>query len=234
MATVGLTEAEREAIERLENEVIHPSMTALVILDFWSDRSAGEQAALARARKGRRGICRQGRRPGQDRRRQGQGDRGAIPHPVDPDGLCDLPRPARRRPHRFPHRSAAEARARPAARPAQDRRRRGRGPGRDRAPLVAWPSRCWPTAIAPRAVSIFRQIRDMAPDDPAVIGGLVRALVGGGRDWTKRGEIVDALPPELAKKPEISRAGPRSSSPRRRAADTAALEARLAAESGRS
>ena len=48
MATVGLTEAEREAIERLENEVIHPSMTALVILDFWSDRSpASKQLSLA-------------------------------------------------------------------------------------------------------------------------------------------------------------------------------------------
>ena len=48
MATVGLTEAEREAIERLEREVIHPSMTALVILDFWSDRSAvSKQLSLA-------------------------------------------------------------------------------------------------------------------------------------------------------------------------------------------
>ena len=48
MATVGLTEAEREAIERLEREVIHPSMTALVVLDFWSDRSpASKQLSLA-------------------------------------------------------------------------------------------------------------------------------------------------------------------------------------------
>src|SRR4029078_9260796 len=33
----GLTEAERESIERFEQEVIQPSMTALVILDFWAD-----------------------------------------------------------------------------------------------------------------------------------------------------------------------------------------------------
>ena len=37
VATLGLTEAERESIERFEQEVIHPSMTALVILDFWAD-----------------------------------------------------------------------------------------------------------------------------------------------------------------------------------------------------
>jgi putative thioredoxin len=40
VATLGLTEAERESIERFEAQVIAPSMTALVILDFWSDRSA--------------------------------------------------------------------------------------------------------------------------------------------------------------------------------------------------
>ena len=37
MATLGLSEAERESIERFERDVIHPSMTALVILDFWAE-----------------------------------------------------------------------------------------------------------------------------------------------------------------------------------------------------
>ena len=32
MATLGLTEAERESIERFEKDVIEPSMTAIVIL----------------------------------------------------------------------------------------------------------------------------------------------------------------------------------------------------------
>ncbi len=37
MATLGLSEAERESVERFEQEVIHPSMTSLVVLDFWAD-----------------------------------------------------------------------------------------------------------------------------------------------------------------------------------------------------
>ena len=37
MATLGMTEAEREAIERFQREVIEPSMTSLVILDFWAE-----------------------------------------------------------------------------------------------------------------------------------------------------------------------------------------------------
>src|SRR5678816_2765339 len=36
VATLGLSEAEREAVERLQRDVIEPSMTSLVILDFWA------------------------------------------------------------------------------------------------------------------------------------------------------------------------------------------------------
>ena len=37
MATLGMTEAEREAMERFQRDVIDPSMTSLVILDFWAE-----------------------------------------------------------------------------------------------------------------------------------------------------------------------------------------------------
>ena len=37
MATLGVNEAEREAIERFQRDVIEPSMTSLVILDFWAE-----------------------------------------------------------------------------------------------------------------------------------------------------------------------------------------------------
>src|SRR5947209_13647848 len=37
VATLGLSEAERESIEQFEAEVIQPSMTSLVVLDFWAD-----------------------------------------------------------------------------------------------------------------------------------------------------------------------------------------------------
>ena len=37
MATLGMSEADREALARFEAEVITPSMTSLVILDFWAE-----------------------------------------------------------------------------------------------------------------------------------------------------------------------------------------------------
>ena len=37
MATLGMTEAERAEIERFQREVVEPSMSSLVILDFWAE-----------------------------------------------------------------------------------------------------------------------------------------------------------------------------------------------------
>ena len=37
VVTLGLSEAERESLERFERDVIEPAMTSLVILDFWAE-----------------------------------------------------------------------------------------------------------------------------------------------------------------------------------------------------
>src|SRR4051794_4710411 len=61
-------------------------------------------------------------------------------------------------------------------------------------PLIAMAEQVLGDGDAPRAVSIFRQVRDMAPDDPAAIGGLVRALITAGEADEAR-QILDALSP---------------------------------------
>jgi len=95
-------------------------------------------------------------------------------------------------------------------------------------PLLAMGEQILSDGDAPRAVSVFRQIRDMVPDHPEAIGGLVRALVAAG-ELDEAKATLDALAPELAKKPEIARAKAAlelaSAAP---AADTAELDARLA------
>ena len=50
----------------------------------------------------------------------------------------------------------------------------------DPEPLIAMGEDVLANGDAERAVSIFRQVADMAPDHPAVAGGLIRALVAGG------------------------------------------------------
>ena len=69
----------------------------------------------------------------------------------------------------------------------------------------------------------------MAPDAAEVIGGLVRALVSAGESDEAK-TVLDGLPEDLARKPEIARAKAAlevaSAAP---AADTSALEQRVAA-----
>src|SRR4029079_5254417 len=68
-------------------------------------------------------------------------------------------------------------------------------------PLVAMGEQVLADGDALRAVSIFRQVRDMAPENADVIGGLARALVAAG-ETAEAKEILDGLPEGLAKKPE--------------------------------
>ena len=37
MATLGLSAQEKEAVEAFRRDVVEPSMTSLVILDFWAE-----------------------------------------------------------------------------------------------------------------------------------------------------------------------------------------------------
>src|SRR4051812_13322964 len=72
-------------------------------------------------------------------------------------------------------------------------------------PLIAMGEQILAEGDATRAVSIFRQIREMAPDNPEAIGGLVRALIAAAEIDEAR-TILEALAPEIAKKPEVARA----------------------------
>src|SRR3712207_3961155 len=81
-----------------------------------------------------------------------------------------------------------------------------------------------------RAVSIFEQIVEMAPDNAEVVSGLARALTAAGRPQEAR-SLLDGLPEKLAKDPAIARA--RSALALAETAkpgvDTAALERRIEA-----
>ena len=228
MATVGLTEAEREAVERLEREVIHPSMTALVILDFWSDRSAvSKQLSLALekviAEYAAKGVVLAKIDVDKDKVTAAQFRIQSIPtiyaiyrgQPVADLSEFRTEAQLKRALDQLLGQLKIGAEADAAAEAEIE-------------PLVAMAEQVLADGDPPRAVSIFRQIRDMAPDNPVVIGGLVRALAAAGESAEAR-EVIDGLSPELAKKPDIARAKAAleiSSAPQ---ADTGALEARLAA-----
>lgn len=95
-------------------------------------------------------------------------------------------------------------------------------------PLLAMGEQVLGEGDAARAAGIFAQIRDMAPDNAPAAGGLARALVTDGKLEEARA-VLDALPDEAAQHSAISRARAALDLAAAPPADVSAEEARLKA-----
>lgn len=227
MATLGMSEAEREAVERFERDVITPSLTGLVILQFTADWCgpckqlspvldkiaadyAGKGVSLARIDVDRdRMIAAQFRIQSVPTvyalfRGQPVADltnhrtEGQIKKALD-QLLAQLP-------------VQGEAQALEA----------------QIEPLLAMAEQVLDDGDPARAANIFAQIRDMAPDDPQAAGGLVRALLAERKADEAR-SLLDSLPAEMANHAAVGRARAALDVAAAPAADVSAEEERLKA-----
>jgi putative thioredoxin len=227
VATLGLTEAERESIERFEAAVIQPSMTALVVLDFWADWC---------------GPCKQ-LAPILDTIAAYYAHNGVQLAKIDVE--ADKLIAAQFRIQSIPtvyaiHRGQPVAdltnyRSEGQLKKALDQllaqlkiEPEGAVPKAEIEPLIAMGEQVLDDGDAARSINIFRQVRDMAPDNPSVIGGLVRALIAN-EEMNEARTILDGLDAGLSGKPEIARARAALEVASGARVDTGPLEARLAA-----
>ncbi|MBO9580998.1 MAG: tetratricopeptide repeat protein [Sphingobium sp.] len=230
MATLGLSEQDKKAIADFRRDVVEPSQSKLVLIDFWAEwcgpcRQLSPVIEKIAAEYADRGVMLVKINVDENRFISSQFRVQSIPTVYaffQGQPVADLTQARTEGQYRqmldqllaqLPIQSEASQQA------------------QDMAPLIAMGEDVLAAGDNERAYSVFAQLADMAPDNAEVMGGLIRTLVALGQ-LDEAEQLLDSLPADVTKDSHVERgraaiALARSATP---GVETGPLEARIAAD----
>ena len=201
MASLGLSIDEQKAVDRFRKNVAEPSMTSLIVLDFWAEWCGPCKALTPVLEK----VCAEYAEKGvllakinvdEEPFIAGQFQVRSIPTVYavfQGQPVADLTNArSESQLKETLDQLLAKLPITPAGQPAQDV-----------APLLAMGDEALAGGEAERALSIFAQIIELAPDNGAAHIGLIRALVTAGQ-LDEADAALAALDPKIAAEPAIA------------------------------
>jgi putative thioredoxin len=204
VATLGLSAADKDAVETFRRDIVEPSMTKLVILDFWAEW-CGPCKALG---------------PVLDKVAADYADKGVMLAKIDVDAnqFIAAQFQVRSIPTVYamfqgqPIADLTNARTESQLKAMLDQilaqlpiQSEAAAQAAELEPLLAMGEEVLAGGETERALSIFEQIAEIAPDNAQAAAGRARALIALAR-LDEAAAVLAVLPDDAAKAPEVERA----------------------------